>query len=138
MLTACATGGLGGLLSPTLTGALSVQRPAEEIVLTPARCVSGDRWSFFGVDLITADGAAAIRIVIDPIAGPRIRLRLPGAEARPPIVLDEARCSTFQADVHHNGWTVNDFRGVDGQLALDCALGADERVRGAVTFRQCH
>jgi hypothetical protein len=138
LLSSCATVGLGGLASPALTGALTVERPAGDVTITPERCASGDRWNFYGVDLVDASGAGGVRLAIDPIAGPRVRVQLPGDEGRSTIVLDEAHCSTYRADVHHNGWTVNDFRSVDGRLELDCASNKGEHVQGVLTFRQCH
>ncbi len=138
LLPSCATVGLAGLASPALTGALTVERPAGIVTMSLARCASGDRWSFYGVDLVDASGAGGVRLAIDPIAGPRVRVQLPGDEARSAIVLDEAHCTTYRADVHHNGWTVNDFRSVDGQLELDCTSDKGEHIQGVLTFRQCH
>jgi len=138
LITACATGGLKGLLSQTLTGALTIERPSGTVTITPVRCVSGDRWNFFGADLVDASGTAGVRLAIDPIAGPRVRVTLPGGERDALIVLDASGCTTYRTDVHHNAWTVNDVRGVDGALELDCASGQGERIQGALTFRQCH
>jgi hypothetical protein len=104
----------------------------------PNRCRSGDLEYFFGVDLLDADGAAAIRVVIDPLDGARLRVAQGRGEARESFLLSREDCRLLQVDVHHTGWHVNDVRDVAGSIDAECRAADGREVSVHVRFSHCH
>jgi hypothetical protein len=102
-----------------------------------AICRSGDREYFLGVDLADRADRAALRVVIDPMDGPRLRVVLKGAGERKDVVLGRDSCRRLEATIQPTGWWVNRVRDFGGSLDADCA-GAGLDVVAHVRFAHCH
>jgi hypothetical protein len=100
-------------------------------------CRSGDREYFLGVDLADDAGGARIRLAIDPIDGPRLRVAQGAGESRQVRIFDRRTCDPFEVDLRPTGWRVNRVRDFSGSLDAVCASGALD-VRIHVRFEHCH
>lgn len=112
------------------TGMLSIGGRTHAVT----RCRSGDREYFHGVDLGNAEGTAAVRVVIDPIEGARLRVTESGTTG---VALDRRACRQLDAAVDHTRWRVNRIRDVSGFLDAECGTGPDA-VSIHVRFTHCH
>ena len=113
--------------------------PAAELkiddgVLPVTGCRSGDHAYFLGADLLGASNEPLLRVLIDPLDGPRLRLlgRRGGA------VLGPGQCSELRASVQHTGWWVNDVRDVAGEVQARCTLADGGLLEAHVAFDHCH
>lgn len=102
-----------------------------------AVCRSGDREYFLGVDLADREGQAAVRVLIDPMDGPRLRVALESTGGRKSMVLGPSSCRRLEARIEPTGWRVNRVRDFDGSLEADCA-GEGLEVVAHVRFAHCH
>jgi hypothetical protein len=100
----------------------------------PSACLSGDHFYFLGVDLKDPVADAVVRVVVDPLEGPILRLTSPTGVLR----LDRNSCSTFRVSIDPTGWRVNHVRDFSGSLDLDCVTGSAAHVSGSVAFQHCH
>jgi hypothetical protein len=101
-------------------------------------CRSGDLAHFLGVDLEDRQGGAIVRLVVDPIDGPRIRVVHGRGEARQRIDLVPSRCRRLEADVRPTGWIVNTVRDVSGSVDAECAADPGPAVSLHASFAHCH
>jgi hypothetical protein len=101
-------------------------------------CRSGDRAHFLGVDLEDRQGVAGVRLVMDPIDGPRVRLALGRGEARQRVDLVPGRCRQFEANVRPTGWIVNTVRDVSGSIDAECSGDPGPAVSLHARFSHCH
>ena len=101
-------------------------------------CRSGDLAHFLGVDLEDRQGGAVVRLVMDPIDGPRVRLVHGGGEARQRIDVVPSRCRRFDAEVWPTGWIVNTVRDVSGSIDAECAGDPGPAVTLHARFSHCH
>jgi hypothetical protein len=101
-------------------------------------CRSGDLAHFLGVDLEDRQGGAVVRLVIDPIDGPRVRLVHGRGEARQRLDLVPSRCRRFEADVRPTGWIVNTVRDVSGSVDAECPGDPGPAVSLHARFSHCH
>ena len=103
-------------------------------VLPVTGCRSGDHGHFLGADLIGASGEPLLRVLIDPLDGPRLRLlgRSGGA------VLGPDQCPELRASVHDTGWRVNEIRDVAGEVQARCTLEDGARLEAHIVFDHCH
>ncbi|HVJ93481.1 MAG TPA: hypothetical protein VM580_26955 [Labilithrix sp.] len=100
-----------------------------------AACSSGERRSFFGVDLIE-EGGRTLRLVDDPIYGLRGRYSGPDLPEEG-VVLDGSSCRVLRATIAPTGWRINGIRVLEGNATLDCVLPDNSPVRGEVRFSGC-
>ncbi len=103
-----------------------------------AACWSGDRESFLGVDMADESRDLLLRLVIDPMEGPRLRLmRGPGAAGRG-MAFDTSGCRELQAQVRPTGWRVNRVRDFTGELRADCTSEQGAHLVAHLAFSHCH
>jgi hypothetical protein len=101
-------------------------------------CRSGDREYFLGVDLADTDRTAVLRVLIDPMDGPRLRLTSGGGGAPRVMALGPDSCRTLQAEVQPTGWRVNRVRDFSGFVMAECTAASGQEVRAEVRFAHCH
>jgi hypothetical protein len=102
--------------------------------LAPQACLSGDRASFHGVDLVAPP--YILRIAAEPLAGIGAAVIDTGSSTR--TVFRAASCKVLRGDVQRTGWRVNDLNDVSGYLEADCRLDSGEELRGKTSFEHCH
>jgi hypothetical protein len=119
----------------TVAGSLTFESPGSPVQsLRPSACRSGHESYFLGADLWSPDESPRVRIVIDPVEGPLVRVTRSGQTN----LYVPGTCEYLDASAEWTGWTVNDVREVRGQLQLDCTLPSGERVHGDLQFAGCH
>jgi hypothetical protein len=101
-------------------------------------CNSGDLEHFLGVDLIDRQGGAIVRVAIDPIDGPRVRIVYGAVGSRQRVDLAPGRCRQFDADARATNWIVNDVRDVSGFVDVECAADPGPAISLHVRFSHCH
>lgn len=158
---------LAGLPSCGTSGRVQTETGAEPVQLklsgatlgerrwAPDRCSSGQRYQFFGVDLTArAEPATRVRVLEDPVEGPRVVVSVAGrlegeacehCSAGPrqrrlderKVVLTAAQCRVFDIELQQDNTSVNDIVGVYGHARLDCAVEGTT-VAGWLRFSGCH
>ena len=103
-----------------------------------AVCRSGDREYFLGVDLADREGQAAVRVLVDPMDGPRLKVVLAGTGGRKSMALAASSCRRLEATIQPTGWRVNRVRDFGGSLEADCTGEAGLEVVAHVRFAHCH
>jgi hypothetical protein len=98
-------------------------------------CRSGDLAYFLGVDLADRSRTARVRLAIDPMSGPRIRVQV---EHNQPLVLVSQQCRQLDAEATPTGWQVDTVRDVSGFVDAECTSETGQAVSLHVRFSHCH
>jgi len=101
-------------------------------------CRSGDLEYFLGVDMADRDGKALVRLVIDPMDGPRLKVVLRTDEGPESFVLTRDQCRQLEAQVEPTGWRINTVRDFSGFIDAECGRGGASPVSLHVRFSHCH
>jgi hypothetical protein len=109
--------------------------PAEPA--TFGRCASGESQGFFGVDLTSESPRLALRVSVDPIAGPRARLMRDSAIGLETYVLDRDRCSILQANLVKQPIKVGGITLLAGKIEIDCAVEGGTNIVAEASFQNC-
>jgi hypothetical protein len=131
---ACATTKIAGTAAPSIEQA-TLTVGARQYRL--AACGSGDLAHFLGVDLADEARVAFVRLVIDPIDGPRVRVAL-GEGLKETFVLDGDQCRQLEASVKPTDWQVNTVRDVSGYVDAECRSDGGQAVSLHARFSHCH
>jgi len=105
--------------------------------LAPTVCAAGDRQSFLGADLQTPGSPVVLRLVVDPIEGPAVRLYSTEAPFDKSVVFRRSDCSVFHFSLDSTGWRINDYEDYRLTLQLDCAREG-EHITGNASSTHCH
>jgi hypothetical protein len=105
--------------------------------LHPTSCASGNRWVFFGAQAEDARVGMGIRLVIDPIEGPVVRVFKFADDGENSIVLRRRDCTKFEFDFGRTGKSVNFVEEMKLGLDLDCKSKAGDFVVGSVEQTAC-
>ena len=101
-------------------------------------CRSGDLEYFFGVDLEDRSGGAWVRLVIDPLDGPHLRVTTTSGDARSGSLLGRPQCRKLEAELRHTGWRVNEVRDISGSLDAECRSDSGQEISVRARFAHCH
>jgi hypothetical protein len=101
-------------------------------------CHSRDLEHFLGVDLVDSLGGAIVRLAMDPIDGPRVRIVYGAGGSRQRVDPAPGRCRQFDADARATNWIVNDVRDVSGFVDVECPADPGPAVSLHVRFSHCH
>ena len=119
-------------------GAFTVDsRVLGSSTLAPTICSAGDRQSFLGADLLTPGSPVVLRLVVDPLDGPALRLYSSEAQFDKTVVFRRADCAIFHFSLDSTGWRINDYEDYRLTLELDCSRDG-ESVKGAASSTHCH
>lgn len=102
------------------------------------KCVSGGRFSFRGADIFdeTTKEAFVLRLVLEPIEGPAIRIFV-DSEFGKSIILRRKDCKTFEYELESTGKSVNFVTEMRVAVRLDCHTKAGDFVVGKVELPAC-
>ena len=106
-----------------------------ELLLRPEACLSGDRGSFRGVDLLAPP--FVLRVVAEPIEGLAVVL-IDSESGERRGIFRRSACAVLRGDVQRTGWRVNDVADVSGFVEIECRLPSGEELLGSITFEHCH
>lgn len=105
--------------------------------LTPTTCASGDRELFLGADLTDERSGLVVRLVIDPLDGPIVRVYDREAPFERTVLFFRDECDTFESSLEETGWIVNDIRVRRVTLALDCENEEGAAIAGRAHAEHC-
>lgn len=105
--------------------------------LQPTSCASGDQWVFFGAQAVDEPDGLGVRLVIDPIEGPVVRVFRTADDGERSIVLRRRDCSRLEYDFGRTGSSFNFVEEVKFSLDLDCKSRAGDFVMGSLAQKSC-
>ena len=106
-------------------------------IFTPSRCTAGDRKFFLGADFESQDSNLIIRLVVDPLDGPAVRVFLANAQFDRTVVFRRSDCGVFRFSIDSTGWRINDINDYRLTLQIDCNR-LEESVKGSASTTHCH
>lgn len=106
-------------------------------VFTPSACTAGDREFFLGADFKGGDSTLILRLVVDPLDGPAVRIFSTDAQFDRSVVFRRSDCAVFHFSLDSTGWRVNDMNDYRLTLQLDCSRPG-ESLRGSASTTHCH
>ena len=110
----------------------------ESLTIEPTACVAGDRQFFLGGDFADAKGTAVVRLVIEPLAGPAVRVIAPFASEEFPIVFRQPECKVLRVSFEATGLRINDVYDYRITLDVDCTRADGTALVGKVSTAHCH
>jgi hypothetical protein len=105
-------------------------------VIAPTRCDAGDLSHFLGADLVDDRLGLAVRLVVDPLYGPALRVFDTNEPYERSVVFFEEECERFELDFESTGWIVNDVQVRDLSLDVDC-MNADGATLAGTASGRC-
>lgn len=134
-----ASGCSGGIFGSNVDGKVDGEVPELKAKwsMSPTECYSGQRVSFFGVDLYqNDDDDSMVRLVSDPIDGMFVIANVP--RTRQAVILSaNDGCETFDVDFVRTNTSVNDIYNIEGFAVIDCELPG-RSLHVDVNFAGCH
>jgi len=119
-------------------GRIEVESSAlGSLTLAPDSCSSGDLQSFLGGDFADSASATVVRLVVDPLDGPAVRVFNAGAPFDGDVVFRRPECAVFHFSMDSTGWRVNDVYDYRITLEVDCERPG-ESVKGSLSTTHCH
>ncbi len=132
---------VGTRSAPNAHGAITMSQEGLDPWSGPIdACASGEPRGFPGVDLTSGgpSGVAALRIVVDPIDGPRARLMRFRSGRVESWSLDKSHCTVLEASVSKASIRINSVSVLEGSASLDCVLDDGTSLATTVQFDSCH
>jgi hypothetical protein len=117
------------MMSTEVSGQLAATGKQGAFTFTPTDCRSGQRFGFFGVDLVNEE-EQTVRVLQDPVQGPQLLLQVGNNPAQ---LAKLTGCATVNIQVRHTNTTINDVRVVAGSVNVDCP-----ELKSQMTFDGCH
>ncbi len=119
-------------------GSIQVSSPRlGDVTVVPTDCTSGARQYFLGGDFSDAKSGMVVRLAVDPIGSPAIRVFSQSAPIDKSVVFRREECSVFHFSLDSTGWRVNHIDDYRITLNVDCARG-NESVRGTASTTHCY
>ena len=143
LLTSCLSGGpLGDFKAtpaePSTLGSFTVSSQViGSQIFSPSHCTAGDHQFFLGADLKSEDSNLVVRLVVDPLDGPAVRVFSADAQFDRTVVFRRSDCGVFHFSLDLTGWKINDVYDYRLMLQLDCSRPG-ESVKGSVSTTHCH
>lgn len=105
--------------------------------MTPTTCASGERQSFFGVDLLAgSDQSTLVRVLRDPMLGDRVGTNVPGADVSVWLTAADG-CAVFDVDLVRQSSRINEIWNMSGHAIVECDLPG-LRFVADLEFGNCH
>ncbi len=104
---------------------------------TPTVCTAGDRQFFLSSDLSSPDSSLVLRLVVDPLEGPAVRLFSSQTPFDKSVVFRRSDCRVFHFSLDSTGWRVNDVYDYRFTLQLECERQG-ESIVGSASSSHCH
>jgi hypothetical protein len=105
--------------------------------IVPTACSSGDPSHFLGADLVDEGAQLVVRLVVDPLAGPAVRVFDLAAPFDRSVVYFREDCTTFTFSLEPTGWIINEVHVRRLDLELDCESEEGARIAGHASARAC-
>ncbi|HNX50282.1 MAG TPA: hypothetical protein PLS53_16510 [Thermoanaerobaculaceae bacterium] len=123
--------------NPSPLGSFTVSsRVLGDQVLTPSSCRAGDRQLFLGADFAGSTSPLVLRLVVDPLDGPAVRVFSTDAQFDKTVVFRRSDCQVFHFSLDSTGWRINDVYDYRVTLQLDCSREG-ESIKGEASATHC-
>jgi hypothetical protein len=103
--------------------------------IAPTRCDGGDLEQFLGVDLTDESRGLVVRLVVDPLEGPALRVFARDSPWERTVLFFRETCDRFEMSLAPTGWTINDVVVRELVLDVDCANEIGATIRGSARAR---
>lgn len=113
----------------------SVGAPPGKV--TPKSCVAGDHELFLGADLVDPGTKLVVRVVVDPLDGPALRVYDSATPFERSVLFFRDECTTFEMNLEPTGWIVNDIVVRRLQLNVECENEEGATIRGSAAAARC-
>jgi hypothetical protein len=127
--------------TPAPSGALGsfevTSRELGSATFKPTSCTSGDRQFFLGADFHDPSSNLVLRLVVDPLQGPAVRLTAADAPFDRSVVFYRADCSVFEFSVQSTAFEINEVQDYRVTLHLECQ-GSHDSLSGNASSTHCH
>lgn len=135
----CASTDIDNPASPRLIGSLALSGPTfGEQTLKPNECTSGEHQLFMGADFAGGESEPVVRIVLDPLTGPALRIYDPRSPITRSTLFRKAECKTFLLSLQRTGWRINDVYALSVDAEIDCTSPAGDSVKGSLASSSCY
>jgi len=104
---------------------------------SPKECTAGDHQLFLGADLESEGSPLVLRLVVDPLEGPAVRLFSTDAQFDKSVVFRRADCKVFHFSLEGTGWRIDHYNDYSLTLQLECAKEG-ETISGSASSTHCH
>lgn len=135
--TAATAAGAADMAGPRLGTFAVASLGAPPGTIAPATCIVGDHELFLGADLVDPDTQMVVRLVIDPLDGPAIRVYDADAPFDRSVVFFRDECTTFEMELAETGSMVNNIAGRRLELEVDCENEDGATIRGRASAAGC-
>ena len=105
--------------------------------ISPVACVVGDHELFLGADLVDPASGLVVRLVIDPIEGPVLRIYDADAPFDRSVLFFREECTDFVMRLADTGTTVNNIVERSLELEVDCENEDGATIRGRAVAARC-
>ena len=123
---------------PSALGSFTVSsRVLGNQVFAPSACTAGDRELFLGADFKGQGSNLVVRLVVDPLDGPAVRIFSADAQLDRSVVFRRSECGVFHFSLDSTGWRVNEMNDYRLTLQLDCSRPG-ESISGSASATHCH
>lgn len=106
--------------------------------ISPASCIAGDHDLFLGADLVDPDTGLVVRLVIDPLQGPVLRIYDGDAPFDRSVLFFRDECTVFTMSLAETGTTVNNIIERHLELEVDCENEDGATIRGSAAAAACN
>jgi hypothetical protein len=105
--------------------------------IAPTACAAGDHERYLGAELVDADTNLIVRLVIDPLWGPALRVYDGDAPFDRSVLFFREECTTFEMALDETGSTVNGIVERSLALAVECENEDGAVIRGSASAASC-
>jgi hypothetical protein len=103
----------------------------------PLFCTAGDRQFFLGGDFKDQSSSLVLRLVVDPLNGPVVRLFSSETNFEKSVIFHRSDCRVFHFSLDSTGWRINDIEDYRFTLQLECSR-VGESIIGIASTTHCH
>ncbi len=105
--------------------------------IAPAACVVGDHQLYLGADLVDPDSNLVVRLVVDPLDGPALRVYDADEPFDRSVLFFRDECTTFTMELEETGAVVNNIVERRLELEVECENEDGATIRGSASVAHC-
>lgn len=124
---------------PAALGSLSLSSGAlGDATIVPTACEAGDRQFFLGGDFLDEKTGLVVRLVVDPLEGPAVRVFRAEKPFEGSRVFHRPDCAVFHFSLDSTGVRINRVEDYRLTLDVDCRSRDGDRLSGQASTTHCH
>jgi hypothetical protein len=120
-------------------GSFAFTSPAiGSLTIKPSACLAGGRQFFLGGDLAEESTGMVVRLAVDPIDGPAVRVFRSDEPFENASVFRRPECRVFHFTLDSTGWRINSVDDYRLTVDVDCTNSRGETLVGKASATHCH